>query len=109
MLQIKSEFSELTLVSLVLIGCDRYYLVGCLCSSMKTITGVPAHQICVFAVTDSSNSLPSYETFWKCKRFGSWIWDYYRKSQFSKFCLNNNYCLSKSSESPSTVTHTIVC
>jgi hypothetical protein len=35
---------------------------------MKAVTGVTAQQICVLAVTDSFNSLPSCETFWKCSR-----------------------------------------
>jgi len=42
--------------------------MGCPSSSMKVITGVTAHQICVFAVTDSFNNLPSCEPFWKCNR-----------------------------------------
>ena len=86
---------------------DSYYLMECLYSSMKAITGVTTHQICVFAVTDSFNSLP--EPFWKCNHCRSWIWDYYRMSLLSKFCLNNHYCLSKSLENPSTVPHTTVC
>lgn len=35
---------------------------------LKAITGVTAQQICVSAVIDSFNSLPSCEPFWKCNR-----------------------------------------
>jgi len=76
---------------------------------MKAITGFTAHQICVFAITDSFNSLPSCEPYCKCNGilevgYGTTI----DRHSF-QFCFSNNYCLSKLSESPSTVTNTKVC
>lgn len=50
---------------------DRYYWMGRPCSCIKAITAVAAEQMCVFAVIDSFNSLPSCELagsvteFWK--------------------------------------------